>query len=108
MKVRRMRGIAQILLLQNHTRLPLPTLRTLCTNAAAKLSAVCAHRKCRVVQVVVARWPSVFVPCLQIRVGRFDSGPSLQLKRTTVHSVVLFFMVDQLALATHTVAPCAP
>jgi len=45
---------------------------------------------------------------LQIRVGRFDSGPSLQLKRTTVHSVVLFFMVDQLALATHTVAPCAP
>ena len=37
-----------------------------------------AHRAGRVVQVVVARWPSVFAPCLQIRVGRFDSGPRLQ------------------------------
>jgi hypothetical protein len=39
--------------------------------------AVCAHRVWRLLQVVVARWPSVFVPCLQIRVGRFDSGPRL-------------------------------
>ena len=43
--------------------------------------AVCAHRVCRLLQVVVARWPSVFVPCLQIRVGRFDSGSRLQLNQ---------------------------
>ncbi len=86
-----MTGIVQILFLQNHTRLPLPTLCTLLTNAATKFSAVCAHRKCRVLQVVVARLPSVLAPCLQIRVGRFDSGPSLQIKRTIVYSVVRFF-----------------
>ena len=100
-----MTGIAQILLPQNHTRLPLPTLRTLCTDAAAKLSAVCAHRKCRVLQVVVARLPSVLAPCLQIRVGRFDSGPSLQLKRITVHSVVRFFFVCAPCIACVTPTP---
>jgi hypothetical protein len=51
-----------------------------CTPFASTLQlryAVCAHRVRRLLQVVVARWPSVFVPCLQIRVGRFDSGPRL-------------------------------
>ena len=30
-------------------------------------------------QVVVAGFNSVVLPCLQIRVGRFDSGPRLQI-----------------------------
>ena len=32
----------------------------------------------KVLQVVVAGFNSVVLPCLQIRVGRFDSGPRLQ------------------------------
>ena len=54
------------------------TYRTPFANALQLRYAVCAHRVCRLLQVVVARWSSVFVPCLQIRVGRFDSGPRLQ------------------------------
>ena len=39
---------------------------------------------------------------LQIRVGRFDSGPRLQLKRITVHSVVRFFSAAHFARPLHT------
>ena len=73
-----MTGIAQILWPWPHTLKPLNTLRTLCGQAAAKIFAGCAHPDSRVVQVVDARWPIGGAPCLQIRVGRFDSGPRLQ------------------------------
>ena len=53
------------------------TYHTLFASTLQLRYAVCAHRVRRLLQVVVARWPSVFVPCLQIRVGRFDSGPRL-------------------------------
>ena len=76
-----MTGIAQILLPQAHTLVPLKTLCTPCVQAAKKMKADYAHRVCRVVQVVVARLCSVVLPCLQIRVGRFDSGPRLQISR---------------------------
>jgi len=55
------------------------TYHTLFASTLQLRYAVCAHRVRRMLQVVVARWPSVFVPCLQIRVGRFDSGPRLQI-----------------------------
>ncbi len=54
---------------------------THCTLFAITLQlccAVCAHRVRRVLQSVVALWPSVFVPCLQIRLAQFDSGSRLQ------------------------------
>ena len=73
-----MRGIAKILFTLKHTLVPLITLRTPCVNAAAKNRTDYAHRASRVMQVVDARKPSVVGPCLQIRVGRFDSGPRLQ------------------------------
>ena len=56
--------------------------KTRCTLFAITLHlscAVCAHRVRRMVQVVVAGLNSVVLPCLQIRVGRFDSGPRLQI-----------------------------
>ena len=56
----------------------------------------------RLLQVVVARWPSVFVPCLQIRVGRFDSGPRLHLTNATVLQQLHFLFATHLCtLATH-------
>ena len=97
-----MRGIVKILLLQMHTLVPLPTLRTPCVNAAAKNRTDYAHRRCRVMQVVDARKPSVVGPCLQIRVGRFDSGPRLQSKRIIVDSVVRFFSSAHSAHPLHT------
>ena len=56
--------------------------KTRCTLFASTLQlsfAVCAHRVRRMLQVVVAGFNSVVLPCLQIRVGRFDSGPRLQI-----------------------------
>jgi len=53
---------------------------TYCTLFASTLQlrcAVCAHRAYMLMQVVVARLPIGGAPCLQIRVGRFDSGPRL-------------------------------
>ncbi|GEM_PF-4838311 len=38
---------------------------------------------------------------LQIRVGRFDSGPRLQSKRIIVHSVVRFFCMHIGTLVAH-------
>ena len=43
-----------------------------------KCCASFAHRTYRVLQSVVALEPSVFVPCLQIRLAQFDSGSRLQ------------------------------
>ena len=60
------------------------TLRTLFTNTLLQCCKDCAHRKLHAVQSKCARWSSVFVPCLQIRVGRFDSGSRLQ---HTLHTV---------------------
>ena len=54
--------------------------KTRCTpfaNALQLRFTVCAHRVRRMLQVVVAGFNSVVLPCLQIRVGRFDSGPRL-------------------------------
>ena len=56
--------------------------KTRCTLFAGTLHlrfTVCAHRVRRMLQVVVAGFNSVVLPCLQIRVGRFDSGPRLQI-----------------------------
>ena len=58
------------------------SIKTRCTLFAITLQlcfTVCAHRVRRMLQVVVAGFNSVFVPCLQIRVGRFDSGPRLHI-----------------------------
>ena len=55
------------------------TLRTLFINALLQCCKDCAHRNLHAVQSKCARWSSVFVPCLQIRVGRFDSGSRLHL-----------------------------
>jgi hypothetical protein len=100
--VARMRGIAKILFTLMHTLVPLLTLRTPCVNAAAKNRTDYAHRKCRVMQVVVARLCSVVLPCLQIRVGRFDSGPRLQYIAQLADAVVHFFCVHTSAQATAT------
>ena len=55
------------------------TYRTPFANTLQLRYAVCAHRVRRMLQVVVAGFNSVVLPCLQIRVGRFDSGPRLQI-----------------------------
>jgi hypothetical protein len=58
------------------------SIKTHCTLFASTLQlrfAVCAHRVRRMLQLVVAGFNSVVLPCLQIRVGRFDSGPRLQI-----------------------------
>ena len=74
---RLMMGIEKILFQIAYTLEPLLMLCTLCLQAAMKMKTVFAHRVRRVVQVVDARGPIGGAPCLQIRVGRFDSGPRL-------------------------------
>ena len=101
-KDRRMRGYAKILFPQTHTLTPLRTHSTLCLQAAVKICADYAHRVCRVVQVVVARLCSVVLPCLQIRVGRFDSGPRLQHIAQLASAVVHFFCLHAPAHSLHT------
>ena len=59
--------------------LPCAALRTLWKNTLQKFRKSFAHQKTIGVQHKRTRLNSVSVPCLQIRVGRFDSGPSLQL-----------------------------
>ena len=86
-----MRGIAKIPSPQSLTPAPLLTLRTLCVKAAAKNRTDYAHRAGRVMQVVAARKPSVVGPCLQIRVGRFDSGPRLQSNASMSTQWCVFF-----------------
>ena len=56
---------------------PCNTLCTLSSKTQHKCLLNYAHRILKCVDSMQARWPSVFVPCLQIRVGRFDSGPRL-------------------------------
>ncbi len=92
-----MRGIAKILFTLMHTLVPLITLRTPCVNAAAKNRTDYAHRASRVMQVVDARKPSVVGPCLQIRVGRFDSGPRLQINQALSAGMPKCFFVFELA-----------
>ena len=74
------------------------TLRTLFTNTLLQCCKDCAHRKLHAVQSKCARWSSVFVPCLQIRVGRFDSGSRLHHTLHTVPRSLQFCS----ATATHT------
>jgi len=50
-----------------------PTLSTLFYTRVGQCCAGLAHVGSRVQKAVVARWPSVFVPCLQIRLAQFDS-----------------------------------
>ena len=59
--------------LQLHTSTRLHTIAKMCT----KRRVICAHRKLNFAQIQQAWKPSVFAPCLQIRVCRFDSGPRL-------------------------------
>jgi hypothetical protein len=59
--------------------LPCAALRTLWENTLQKFCKSFAHQKTIGVQHKRTRLNSVSVPCLQIRVGRFDSGPRLQL-----------------------------
>ena len=61
---------------QLHTATRLHTIAKVCT----KRRGICAHRILNCAQIQQAWKPSVFVPCLQIRVGRFDSGPRLHLQ----------------------------
>ena len=56
-----------------HTR----TLSTLLRWVEKTFAAVFTRWGNRVQNIVVARWPSVFVPCLQIRLAQFDSGSRL-------------------------------
>ena len=58
---------------QLHTATRLHTIAKVCT----KRRGICAHRILNCAQIQQAWKPSVFAPCLQIRVGRFDSGPRL-------------------------------
>ena len=53
------------------------TLCTLSSKTQHKCLLNYAHRRLKWINSMQARLPSVFVPCLQIRVGRFDSGPRL-------------------------------
>ena len=81
---------------------PLDTHSTLCADRLGQRAAVCARPAWRLAQSVVARWPSVSVPCLQIRLARFDSGPRLQHTRITEPSVVRFFScAHRCTLAAH-------
>ena len=78
------------------------TYRTPFANTLQLRYAVCTHRVCRLLQVVVARWPIGVAPRLQIRVGRFDSGPRLHLTNATVLSQLHFLFATHLCtLATH-------
>ena len=56
---------------------PCAALRTLWENTLQKFRKSFAHQKTIGVQHKRTRLNSVSVPCLQIRVGRFDSGPRL-------------------------------
>ena len=70
-----------------HTR----TLNALLCRIKNISGAVFARYIGRVRKVVVARWPSVFVPCLQIRLAQFDSGSRLQNNACTCSQVWAFF-----------------
>jgi hypothetical protein len=74
-----------------HTR----TLNALLCRIKDTSGAVFARYIGRVRKVVVARWPSVFVPCLQIRLAQFDSGSRLQIK-AAIASIAAFCLVTQL------------
>ena len=94
----RLTGIVKMVCTITSSALHCTTLRTLFTNALLQCRKDCAHRKLHAVQSKCARWSSVFVPCLQIRVGRFDSGSRLQLMLQTVPHSLQFCS----ASATHT------
>jgi hypothetical protein len=70
--------------------------------ASERGPAVCARRAARPAQSVVARWPGVLGPRLQILLARFDSGPRLQRTRITVASMVRFFCLHIRAHWLHT------
>jgi len=59
--------------------------------------ADCVHRMRRLLQVVVARLPIGVAPRLQIRVGRFDSGPRLHLNAVNAHALAALLFVHTLA-----------
>ena len=91
-------GIVKMVCTITSSALHYRTLRTLFTNTLLQCCKDCAHRKLHAVQSKCARWSSVFVPCLQIRVGRFDSGSRLHLILQSVPRSLQFCS----ATATHT------
>ena len=62
-----------------YSAFPCAALRTLWEITLQKFRKSFAHQKILGLQHKRTRLNSVSVPCLQIRVGRFDSGPRLQL-----------------------------
>jgi len=64
--------------------------------------ADCVHRMRRLLQVVVARLPIGVAPRLQIRVGRFDSGPSLHHSQPLIRlSGFFFFFIQSFCTLEH-------
>ena len=89
----RLTGIVKMVCTITSSALHCTTLRTLFTNALLQCRKDCAHRKLHAVQSKCARWSSVFVPCLQIRVGRFDSGSRLHHSKPLIRYGGFFFCV---------------
>ena len=79
-----MTGIAKMMQAYNATLIHTRTLNALLCRIKSINGAVFAHVGNSVVELVVARWSSVFVPCLQIRLAQFDSGSRLQIKAAIV------------------------
>ena len=88
----RLTGIVKMVCTITASALHCTTLRTLFTNTLLQCCKDCAHRKLHAVQSKCARWSSVFVPCLQIRVGRFDSGSRLHHSKPLPHHSGFFFL----------------
>ena len=74
-----------------YSAFPCAALRTLWEITLQKFRKSFAHQKTIGVQHKRTRLNSVSVPCLQIRVGRFDSGPRLQLTQKIQPREGLFF-----------------
>ena len=88
---------------------PCAALRTLWENTLQKFRKSFAHQKILGVQRKRTRLNSVRVPCLQIRVGRFDSGPRLHHAWQTVpRSLPFLFATAPRTLATQKIPPEKP
>jgi hypothetical protein len=92
-----------------YSAFPCAALRTLWENTLQKFRKSFAHQKTIGVQHKRTRLNSVSVPCLQIRVGRFDSGPRLHRTLQTVpHSLLFVFANAPRTLATQKLHSTAP
>ena len=84
-----------------YSAFPCAALRTLWENTLQKFRKSFAHQNILGVQHKRTRLNSVSVPCLQIRVGRFDSGPRLHYSKPLSHYSGFFFFYSFLL---HTLA----